>query len=300
MSTPQTVAAGVVTSDPLAELPHSAVRVTPRLFQIAAIENVSHGFAEVGAFEGILLALGFRTAGEHHTLGSAVLVHPGLAITAKHVVAEWTPLIARGEATIVGQAPTPSGLLMWQVEAVSEMHNSDLAVLSLRLRVEMPDDFSTCHIETRMPSIGDVVFLTGFTVHTSTIDISPRMEVDGLIRVCHGAVCDLWPNGRDSVMLPSSSFAVRCPAFGGMSGGPVFNAEGKMLGVVSSSLDGDDIACVSHVAPALLMAVRPAWPLEMAETTLLGMGKKLGVTISDPAVFKFNTSDGNFRIVYAP
>jgi hypothetical protein len=292
---------GVVTEDPLAG-PNAPRQITStsRLFEIRGIEAANHGNAPLGAFGGALLAISFRDDHGQHTLGSAVLVHPGIAVTAKHVVSDWIGALRSGNAAAVCQAPTPETVLLWDVEAVMELGDADLAILCLRFRAALPESFSIGRVTTRTPRIGETLFLTGFTAEVATVPRGPEVAIGGHMRVCHGEVIEVWPQGRDRVMLPSPALAVNCPAFGGMSGGPVFDEAGHLLGVVSSSSDGDEIAYVSHIWPVLLASIEPRWPFALPQTTLLHMGHKQGVSIERPDAFKLEVSGRELVIVYAP
>ena len=292
---------GIVTNDPLqGQSRPIQIKSESRLFQIGAIETASHGIAPLGAFSGALLSISFRDDSGQHTLGSAVLVHPGLAVTAKHVVSDWMAALVSANAAAVAQAPTPTTLLLWDVEAITQVEDADLAILSLRFRAALPESFSIGHITTRTPRTSETVFLTGFTAEAATVPRGPQISIGGQLRVCHGEVIEVWPRGRDRLMLPSASFAVNCPAFGGMSGGPVFDEGGHLMGVVSSSSEGDEIAYVSHIWPVLLARIEPRWPLSLPQTTLLHMCHKNGVSIAHPDAFKLRVIDREGVIEYAP
>ncbi len=65
-------------------------------------------------------------------------------------------------------------------------------------------------------------------------------------------------------MLPWPSLQIDCPSWGGMSGGPVFDSEGKLLGLLSSSLDNGP-SFVSLLWPALTCPFEGGWPPESFE-----------------------------------
>lgn len=259
---------GVVTPDPLVGLNSVSLTINAKLFSLEDVVGRNHGVTSLFAFGGALLSISFRDATGQHTLGSAVLVHPGIAITAKHVLSDWLAALGRGGAAAVCQAPQADHVHVWDIVSVHSLDTADLAVLVLRYRTDLPplNAFSVAYITTRMPTVGDRVFLAGFTAETATIPISSDMRIGGNVRVSVGRVIDVWPEGRDRVMLPSASFAVDSPAFGGMSGGPVLDSQGRMIGTVSSSTEGDDMAFVSHVWPSLLALIEPVWPVKAGST----------------------------------
>ncbi|RYG10143.1 MAG: serine protease [Burkholderiales bacterium] len=247
----------VVTDDPLRSLTRPVnLQITAQRFALQQMELLGglHGVTSLSSFNGTALSVSFRTATEQHTIGSAALVHPGLAITAKHVLADWMGDVVAERASIVCEAPRDQTLLLWDVERVTTLPNADLALLSLRGRSALPagNNFCVCRITTRLPRIGEALLICGFVPRRAVAQKASSMNIAGAMHIGHGKVTDVWPVSRDSVMLPSTSFAVHCPAFGGMSGGAVFDAVGDLVAVLSSSLDGDDIAYCTHVWPALV------------------------------------------------
>lgn len=49
-----------------------------------------------------------------------------------------------------------------------------------------------------------------------------------------------YPHGRDRVMLPWPVLEVDCPTWGGMSGGPVFDEHGHLIGLLCSSFSVEE------------------------------------------------------------
>ncbi len=258
-------------------------------------EGENGDYMPVGSQLGILLALSFRNDLGHHTTGSAVMVGPGLAICAAHVLEDQGYLenLARGDATLIAQAPLPGGMLLWTVLRVSTIPNTDLAVLSMTLSSDFPSDrrFTVASITTRMPSIGDVLTVTGLSAIRRTEEKSSAIRVEIIPGCVMGQVIDRYPEGRDSSMLPGPCLAIECEARGGMSGGPVFDSRGYLVGVVSSSYEGDKTTFVSHVWPALVRAQAcPLWPGKPYRLPppgpLLQLGLKFGISIDRPNAFE--------------
>ena len=130
-------------------------------------EGSNGDYMRLGAQNGTLLALSFRDSDGHHTYGSGVMVGPGLALCAAHVLHEhdFYAKLQRDEATLVVQAPLPDGgMQLWTVLRISLVPDSDLAVLSMVLSSHYPPDrcFMTAWLTTRMPTLGDVLTVTGF------------------------------------------------------------------------------------------------------------------------------------------
>jgi Trypsin-like peptidase domain len=262
----------------------------------------------VGAQNGTLLALSFRDCNGHHTYGSGVMVGPGLALCAAHVLHEndYYRKLQCGEATLVVQAPLPdSGMLLWTVHRITLVPDSDLAVLSMGLTSRYPVDrrFMTAWLTTRMPSLGEVLTVTGFSAvghgtepiaRSTSIELAPQCQL--------GRVIDRYVNGRDR-RLSGPCLAVECAVPGGTSGGPVFDSRGYLVGVLSASYDGAEISFVSHLWPALVRAQAcPVWPpapyKRPAPGTLLHLGRAFGVSIERPEAFRLCSPQGVISLEY--
>jgi hypothetical protein len=299
-------ASTVALPDPEQELA-SGERLTftaQRLF----FEGSNGDYMRVGAQNGILLALSFRDNLGHHTYGSGVMVGPGLALCAAHVLHEhdFYNKLQCDKAALVVQAPLPDGgMLLWTVLRVSLVPNSDLAVLSMSLTSRYPADrrFMTAFLTTRMPALNDVLTVTGLAAAgdgTEAIAHNTRIELAPQCR--HGRVIDSYPNGRDS-RLPGPCFAVECAVPGGTSGGPVFDSRGYLVGLLSASYEGVEISFVSHLWPALVRAQAcPVWPPKPfkrpAPGTLLQLGSAFGVSIERPDAFRLCTPQGIISLDY--
>jgi len=133
------------------------------------------------------------------------------------------------------------------------------------------------------------------------------VEIDGAtalsMMVALGIVTGRFDLGRDRVMLPGPAIEVDCPALGGMSGGPAFNEDGFLVGLLTSSLEGepDGPAFLSLIWPALGHRLTPIWPtgLYKGPTSLLEMNRLLcAIERSQAVEFIRDDRTGASRIVY--
>lgn len=278
--------------------PEQALRLGESLnFQARRLifEGSNGDYMPVSSQMGILLALSFRDDSGHHTTGSAAMVGPGLAVCATHVLEDqgFLEKIKCGEATLVAQAPVSGGMLLWTVLRVSTVHRTDLSILSMTLSSSFPVDrrFIVASITTRMPAVGEILTVTGLSALRPTEELSSSTRIEMNTGCMLGRVIDRYPNGRDQTMLPGPCLAVECDARGGMSGGPVFDSRGYLVGLVSSSYEGDAMTFVSHIWPALIQAQAcPVWPMPPyplpAPASLLQLGLKFGISIERPNAFE--------------
>lgn len=92
-----------------------------------------------------------------------------------------------------------------------------------------------------IPNIGDRVVALGYP--GMSIENNPRPNVDfritDVLAAAYGWVTDVYPNGRDrSNFTPVFQVDAYWPS--GMSGGPVFNSQGEVIGIVSRSIAPKD------------------------------------------------------------
>lgn len=260
-------AIGVVQPDPTALLRAGEIlelQVQGLALQLSS--ELKEGAFPLGLFQGALLAMTFRNKRGDHTTGSAVLVAPGVALCASHVIGDHEAALRAGECWLLCSGPVASKMVLWMVKSFVPVPKSDLTLLCMTMASEMPpgNNIVVAHPSTRTPAIGEIVTLYGIPAKEMTAQpLDGKTTVTVTARYTRGKVLDVHPEGRDRVMLPFPCFAVDCAAFGGMSGGPVCDERGYLVGVVASSYNGEEpVAYVSLLWPALLVQLLPAWPAQ--------------------------------------
>ena len=73
-------------------------------------------------------------------------------------------------------------------------------------------------------------------------DLGLVYDISFMTRLETGHVGEIFPELRDSVMLPFPCFQSDMPIYGANSGGPVFDSKGRVCGVNCSSYEGTDIS----------------------------------------------------------
>lgn len=211
---------------------------------------------KLDALGSLLLGIYISDGQVDHLMGSATMIAPGVALTAKHVLddvraAQGTPEFSLFKMLVVSFQDGKG--VSWHIQAVTDLNGSDLSILSLSLRSDLPFDrrFDLPYLSLRLPKDGEAVSIFGFReINTKTNSETLSFELD-LIN-CVGKRTDHFPDGRKG-MVEGNHIAVTCNAPGGISGGPAFDREGNLVGVVSSSLDFDDglgptfISLLGHV-----------------------------------------------------
>jgi len=217
--------------------------------------------------DGVILAITFSEP-QHHTIeGSAVMVGPGIAMCAWHVIEPRIQKIASGEHGITCFGVTEGGLHVWRVKKITAVPNSDLAILGLELANDLQPNATLYKsaITTRLPKVGDRLTIFGFRAGQEIFErnADSAVEFSANLLVSSGAVITRYLTGRDQVMIRWPALEVSCPSWGGMSGGPVFNSEGKVIGLLSSSFstsENDGPSYVSLLLPGLVARFEGGWP----------------------------------------
>jgi hypothetical protein len=223
-------------------------------------------------FDGLLLSVNFASAQGYDAEGSAVLVAPGLALCAHHVIApHYSALQARTAASVCVALARPD-LHLWRVVRTTWVGGTDLELLSLARASALPADrrFAQATISTRTPKLGEWLTLHG--LRRERMEVRPNeIGCYGNVLACQGQVTNVYPSMRDRTMLPWPVVEVDCPAWGAMSGGPVFDEGGFLIGLVCSSFGGEaggeGPAYVSLLWPALGHPVLQKWPTWHASGT---------------------------------
>lgn len=292
---------GVVTTDPTASMAHGttlrfkATPVTTDFTGVTAALNNWH------FFEGIVLSLSFADEAAHYIEGSAVLIAPGVALCATHAIKPRFSGLMSGTMGVMCQGLTEQGLLLWRVRKVTEVPGTDITILGLELASALPSEnlFLQALLTTRMPRIGEELLLCGFRAAAPAFPVreGEPIEHSGEVRVSRGVVTTRYPQGRDASMIPWPVVEVACPVRGGMSGGPVFDAAGYLVGLICSSVEiseTDGITYVSLLWPAMTAPFESTWPKGFlpSPTCLLDVDRRVCPIVRADAIRRIPHADG--------
>lgn len=127
-------------------------------------------------------------------------------------------------------------------------------------------------ISSEEPSIGDRIFTYAYpnTVHRKT----DKEEIHLNPLFYEGKVTEIYPDGRDSVFLPSKCYQTSITIHGGASGGPVFNEKGHVIGINSTGFEGcNDVSFIS--------AVQDVWGLSLPNVKLSEGASEQSITVRE-------------------
>ena len=250
------VSKGVVTGDPAKVLPiGSELRFQPTPI-IGAVQEGAATLRNWEFFEGLLLQIALTDDEFMRVEGSGVMVAPGVALCATHVIEPHFERLLTGQGIGTCFGICANNLQVWNIRKVTSVPNTDITILSLELTSDLPPEntFIQSVITTRTPARGEPLTICGFRAGKPAFQRGEKVvKASGELWVCKGSIIQAFPLGRDKAMIRWPALAVSVPAYGGMSGGPVFDSYGLLVGLLCSSIvfgDGQGLICILIVAGA--------------------------------------------------
>jgi len=247
------------------------------------------------------------------SIGSGIMIAPGIMLTATHVLEEFPrsgpgPVLltflpdGTARAWLPTATVTCSGKSQFLSMNGDRKFISDLSVVSCSLNstAHIKHPLSLVPIELCLPLPKTRLWAVGFRQGTIEEDITGMIPL-----VTSGQVTNCFPHGRGERMA-SPCIEVAMEALGGMSGGPVFNEEGRLVGILSSSFD-DGPSYVTLVWDALRLSIdglpQVVWGSQesgIIEGADLGLVRIKGQFESDSARnIKLTLSDEEMHIIIA-
>lgn len=227
--------------------------------------------ADLSVLNGLALQLMAFVDDECHPWGSGILAAPGVGITARHVYDEFKSLGVGSEegASLSALSVHEGRAVAWSVTQVLSIGGTDLALLVLDCRTPWKEKLglSLPEIHLCLPRVGDSVFAYGFRASEKTFPRNSGKTSVGMIGLSScGKVTAVYPSGRDSAILPGPCIETSITTVGGMSGGPVFDSSGRVIGLISSSFHwgpDDGVTFISLLWTAAFRKITPVWPPAM-------------------------------------
>lgn len=221
--------------------------------------------------------IAMRAGGEELPSGTAFFVGPWFAITAAHVLEDYS-LRYDGRLPAYGETPSSFEILSFQVL------DSGRGILPLRVHrlwFAPPLDIAFLHMVPAAeydaerpwkvpalallpPSVGDRITAFGYPGSRLIGGTGERKVLHQRPSSSPGVVREVHDEQRDRTVLPFPVFRSDARFDGGMSGGPVFSPSGELCGVVCRSFtladdEADNLSYASSLWPAVATLVDLEW-----------------------------------------
>ena len=221
--------------------------------------------ASIESYGAAVLALGSKQDEDHGIFGTAVMVAPGVALTARHVL-EMFRAAHRGniDAGIQLFGAKNGAIFVWEVTEVVLNDPNDIAILMVHPLTDLPPGniVDVLALTAARRSTDEAIEIFGFRAEQPT-------EIKGNETIFHlaaylaaGPITEVYPERRDSSLCPFPCVEVMTDTVGGMSGGPAFDPAGDCFGLVSTSIAGGP-TWVSLLWPVMAAPFQPIWPQGM-------------------------------------
>jgi Trypsin-like peptidase domain len=113
-------------------------------------------------------------------------------------------------------------------------------------------------LTAEQPTEGEIIFTYAYPKTSVSMDPEPSIFFNP--RYYAGRLEEYYANGRDRVLLPYPCYRTSITMYGGASGGPVFDAKGRVFGLNSKSYETEDgnpnISFVSRITDILDIPLR--------------------------------------------
>jgi hypothetical protein len=217
-----------------------------------------------------------------YPVGSGFIIQPdGLMMTASHVLDEINRIKSQCElinnhlcpleiyAIYLSTTPNEEGLDLWgglwPIDHIWWPNEIDIGFCWLRKAImnDQPMLHKVVTLSLGLPDLGEELTAFGYYEMSGSLSKNKILKYSQNTAIATGKVIELHPRSRD-YRLPFPCFHLNARFDSGMSGGPIFNSEGNVCGVVCSSVppyeDGQE-----HVSYGSLL-----WPclgvqLELAQ-----------------------------------
>jgi hypothetical protein len=174
-------------------------------------------------------------------------------------------------------------MVIWNPNSFTSIGDGDLSILTLVPAtaspvspVGKPIQVNVAVLAARRPSVEESISLIGFAA--SETEFEKLTDDRGAGVSCFGSVgpvIDVYPEGRDR-SLPNPSAGVAAKTVGGMSGGGAFDAQGRLIGIITSGVGEEEVSFITLSWPSVFTPIEISWPpgLTQGPTTLHAMTQR--------------------------
>jgi len=300
---------GKITGDPTVNLPLGFnLKFASKLFPAPMITG-SRVIKDWHIFDGAVVCLMIWGRDYFAIQGSGVMIAPGVAMVARHTYDELIENLKNGpEQSLVARVVsfTKDKALFWDVERTAIGDGLDIALLSVKPASDLPTDatYRIARVSTRQQAVGDRVVMVGFRPIKDPFENgTDDQNIQVYCRIGVGHITQIFPEGRPQSnrdMRNLSVFEVNCETIGSMSGGPVFDESGHLIGLLTYGMTGQQLSYVSPFTNAWGIELDTRWPngLYRPGIPLIEI-LKICKNVERPQAVSFDdNSDGTKDILY--
>lgn len=213
--------------------------------------DVNFGDVDINSeFIEIAVALGGFKDGIFIASGTATFIAPGLLITAKHVIQHYLrefsqrpmekiPNDTDANISIYATHITDNRIIsVWGINAFFTVSNTDIAYLQaipLKGGAKNYKFNKLPIIQFLPPKPGSKIYSYGHRRTTGKLK-DGKFSLESNLVATQGIIKEIHHHERDSFMINFPSFQTNAQFDSGMSGGPIFDEEGHLCGIISSNL----------------------------------------------------------------
>jgi len=241
--------------------------------------------------------------------GTAVLIAPGFAMTASHVIKS---IFDKYNLTMVNDSESIIDIYVinflngaiWYISHVFSWVGTDIALLKLTPRNDKAKQsiIKPLSMTVDPPIKESEIIIIGYpnsNIVVGRYDAEAtelRIEINPTVST--GRVTEIYGSQRDSIMVRFPSFACDAKSEGGISGGAVFNSNKELCGLLSTSINtcGDDKDCSYSVAASIWPALIIPFKLEGEDSVPSGLCASKNYRLLDLAKIGFINIKGYERI----
>ncbi|WP_299521825.1 30S ribosomal protein THX [Winogradskyella sp.] len=225
----------------------------------------------------LTLALVSEKNGFYYSSGSAVIIAPYLAITAKHIIEDFfNKYDNKDKKTLKNKTGEIKGTFsltafqtlggekdksIWSITRMWPCASTDIYFLRLTPASQLALDYKWKKItlDFKTVKVGERVSAFGYG-NSKYIKEKSLNNLTYEASTSVGEIIEVYPEKRDSSRLNFPCFMTNSRYDGGMSGGPVFNERGFLCGLICSSLPArnineEDVSYVSLLKPILMTQI---------------------------------------------
>lgn len=229
--------------------------------------------------EGLALAVCGVRPDQLEPGGTCFLLAQGVAVTARHVIDDIDAKFqlaaqkaGRNERDysiqVALQEVNPN--VLFEVEHVYICAMSDIAILNVRALTEDAFNYPvrTPSLNFWPPAIGEEIFGFGYSRQSVSVTDDGRLKWTGTKLAAEGAVTQVFPENRDNILY-FPSFETNADFKGHMSGGPVVNNRGEVVGIISRGWEFGEVGPAVSYGAAL-------WPMLSTNVRIPREGREEG------------------------